>query len=525
MFDSNPFNHPKCVVEKANEKWMLEDSKIYLLRQKDTLVYYIKKNGSNASIREIYDAENGIWAIANDDIYLIDQKGGVRYAVKESLRTNKFCCNSNKELVAITKTGLLKYSSKGVELVDKQNSAQYQSFVKGIDKCYLPHFYSGYYRYRDYIVAANKDSSAVYFLSDKSDYMLKLNFSKMIGVDTKGNIWYTSYRSDEKSYYLNYIENGWEEKLRNNQQPVLVAASNFTASLGNDCDLDYSNTILANNNSIYIITYYGGIVKYENGTYKTLPGVDGSSFKTIYKLLELNKNDYLYNLPIKLWSDKVWSKSVTGKTGIGYNFYNTNKDSQGNRWKVENGELINETQDTKRNIKAALDSVKQKEVEEYKMNSFWLLNRIYVNKKDVIHMFGKHSVVTYDIVSKRWRLYPTSKNGDIDYQKIYQDHIGNIWFQIQEDGIYYFDRSKVNRLNLPFKDIAYWQIDDDNNLMLIANDVLYWYKIAGMQNGKMSLVRKISLDYSIYSLNRIKTIITNNKHVIVVNSEGFYLFD
>lgn len=525
IFDSNPFNHPKCVIEKATEKWMLEDSRIYLLSQKDTLIYYIKKNGSYANIREIYDAENGIWAIANDDIFLIDRKGGTRYAVEERLRTNKFCCNTNKELVAVAKAGLLTYSSKGVELINKQNSSQYKSFVNGIDKCYLPHFYSGYYRYRDYIVTANHDSSAVYFLSNKNDYMLKLKFSKMIGVDTKGNIWYTSYSSDERSYYLNYIENGWEEKLQNNQQPVLVAASNFTASLGSDCDLDYSNTILANDNSIYIITYYGGIVKYENGTYKTLPGVDGASFGTINALLALNKNDYLYNLPIKLWSDKVWNKSIIGKTGIAYNFYNTNKDSRGNSWKVENGELINDTQGTKKSIKAALDSAKLKAVEAYKMNSLWLLNRIYINKNDVIHMFGKHSVVTYDIISKRWRLYPTSKNGDIDYQKIYQDRMGNIWFQILEDGIYYSDRSKVNKLNLPFKEFNYWQIDDDNNLMLIANDVLYWYKMAGLPNGKMSLVKKISLDYSIYSLNRIKTIIPKDNHVIVVNSEGFYLFD
>lgn len=525
MFDSNPFNRPKSVVEKANEKWMLEDSKIYLASQKDTLIYYIKKNGSYANIREIYNVENGIWVSTNDDIYLIDRRGGVRYAVKESLRTNKFCCNSNKELVAITKAGLLKYSSKGVKLVDKQNSAQYQSFINGIDKCHLPHFYSGYYQYRDYIVTANKDSSTVYFLSENNDYMLKLKFAKMIGVDTKGNIWYTTYRSDERNYYINYIENGWEEKLRNNQQPVLVAASNFTASLGNDCDLDYSNTILANDNSIYIITYYGGIIKYENGKYKTLPGSDGSSFDTIYKLLELNKNDYLYNLPIKLWSDKVWSKSVIGKTGIAYNFYNTNKDSQGNSWKVENGELINDTQGTKKNIKAALDSAKLKAVEEFKINSFWLLNRIYINKNDVIHMFGKHSVATFDIISKRWRLYPTSKNGDIDYQKIYQDHMGNIWFQILKDGIYHFNKLKVSKLNLAFKEFDYWQIDDSNNLMIIANNFLYWYKIADLQNGKISLIKKISLDYSIYSLNRIKTIIPKDKHVIIVNSEGFYLFD
>lgn len=525
MFDNNPFNHPACVVEKENEKWVLEDSKLYLVSNKDTLIYHIKKNGSYESIRKIYDAENGIWGVASNDIFLINRRGGVRYAVEERMRTNKLCCNLKKELVAFTKAGLLKYKNNEVELIDKLNSAQYQSFISSIDKCYMPHLYSDYYRYQDYTVTANKDSNAVYLFSERNDYKIKIQLSKMIGVDSKGNIWYTSYNSDKRSYYLNYIENGWEEKLQNNEQPTLTTVSNVTASLGDDFDLDYSNTILANDNSIYIIAYYGGIVKYDNGTYKTLPGVDGASFESIYSLLDLKKNDYLYNLPIKLWSDKVWSKSVIGKTGISYNFYNTNTDSKGNQWKVENGELVNDTQHNKKNIEAALNKAKIKAVEEYRMNSRWLLNRIFINKNDVIHMFGKQSIVTYDIMSERWRLYPTSKNENIDYQNIYQDRAGNVWFQISRDGIYHFDKQKVGKLNLPFKELDYWQVDDDNNLILIATNSLYWYKIVDLQNGKMNLVKKISLDYSIYSLNRIKTIIPKDKHVIIVNTEGFYLFD
>lgn len=518
-FDNNIFNRPNRVVEKGNGRWVLVNSNLYLLSKKDTLEYSIIKQHNREQVVDMYDAENGIWAITSSDIYLIDRKGGVRYVVDKGLGGGSYCCNSNRELVAITKGGLLRYSSKGVEFTDKRGSSVYQSCANSI-KRNTRHFV-----YNSFTITSNEDSSAIYLVSDSYDYKVKFNFSKIIGVDTVGNIWYTSYSTENRSYYLNYIEKGWDDKLLKHEQPIFVSASNFTSELGADCDLDYSNMVLSDDNSIYIITYYNGIVKYSNGKYKTLSGIDASTFTSIFQLFDLKRNDYLFNLPINLWTSKVWSKSLTGKTGIGYNFYSTNTDSNGNVWRVEKGDLTNDTQGVSHNIKSALDSAKLKSVEEYTMKSYWLLNRIFINVNDVIHIFGKHSIITYGIKSKKWRLYPTDKNGEISYQRIYQDKLGNIWFQVDGVGIFYLDKYGIGRINLPFKEYEYWHIDDDSNLMFIQDGLFYWYKVDDLKSGRMKLVKKISLKSSIYLFNRIKTIIPKDRHIIIVNTEGYYIFD
>ena len=522
-YHNDPLTRPQKVVETSNTQWMLADGKLLHISPTDTAEYAILKHGEAATIEDIFSANKGVWVKTPYDVYLIGESGGVRLVADGSMRTSKLFQASSNEVVAFLKNETVRYSCRGMELTDKQTSKVYHSYINGMSRCSPCPLYSGHYAYSSYIITANKDSSMVYFLSDGGDYQVKLDFSKVVGVDEAGNIWYTCYKN--KCYYLSYIEKGWEEKLRRNEQLVLVDASNFTATWGEEYDLDYSNIITCNDGSLYIVTYFGGIIKYKNGEYKMLPGVDGSKFTSIFKLLELSPSDYLYNLPVKLWSDQVWSRMAIGKNGIGYNFYNTNKDSQGNSWRTEKGVLYNDTQGISLAIKAALDSSKIKMVEEYTMQSFWLLNRLFINKNDVIYIFGKKSVVTYNIKSKRWALHPTDKNGEISYQRIYQDSDGNVWFEVENVGISHLDRTGLKKLNLPARNPDYWQVDNASRLILIQGGTLYCYQLGSLNGGTPKLLRKFPLDPSIYSLNRIKTILTKDNHILIVNSEGYYIFD
>jgi hypothetical protein len=172
-----------------------------------------------------------------------------------------------------------------------------------------------------------------------------------------------------------------------------------------------------------------------------------------------------------------------------------------------------------------LDSLLIKQDEDLTMQSLWLLNRLFVNKFDVIYTFGEHSLVSFDTHKEKWNYYSFDKTSQIDYQKIFQDSLGNIWFQIPGQGIFYTDNNTVKKLDFGFKNIEYWQIDNKDNLIIISNDTLLWYKITNLKSNSFFLLKTVKVTSNIYSLNRIHTILHSENNLIIINTEGYYIFD
>ena len=504
----------KLIVREDGLEWHLREHKLYLKESDKLLELQVIRSRSAERILNIYAAEKGLWVETAYGFYLIHPQGAIRFSIHSKLGKAKYVYTNKKEILAFLNQGYYRLNHDQISFTDKSSSTTYTGFLNG----YQPNLKN--LLASKHPVFYDQSIKKGLVVADE-DVLFDIPFSKIIGKDELGKLWGITYKEGE--YYLNYWESGWEDVLVLKQVPELIEASNFAQDFDPDMDLELM-VIEIFQDALYIFTDNSGVIKFNNGEYTVLGAVDMADADSILELFELEKHSFIHHVPMELWKPYTFDKAIYTKQGIKLNFYETNVDSEGNKWTVEKNVLNNYFQNLHFNIADALDSVGIQQLEKMEYPSRILLNRLVINKSDQIFMFGKRSIITYHIKEKKWNQIVLPEDAEINYQFIYEDKDEDIWFQNKANELWYIQNGEAQKIDLKLSKIAYWQMDEKGNLIVIDEEGLALYNVKSKQK-QLKLVKRINLEKDIYSLNKIDTIIPHEKGFIIKNLYGYYVFE
>jgi hypothetical protein len=106
---------------------------------------------------------------------------------------------------------------------------------------------------------------------------------------------------------------------------------------------------------------------------------------------------YLKKVSPTFWSSYLLNKPIVADNGIQFNHYTTNLDSNGQSWMIDNGRLTS-TSSPYQTFIISEELAKRGLLLEESLENFLLLisYRVFVNKQDIIHIFGKHTLLVFD---------------------------------------------------------------------------------------------------------------------------------
>ena len=499
------------MVEQDKSIWINTSYQLYRLYQNDTIVYQLGPQGTYP-IRSISPASSGIWAQVSGDLFLIREKAAIKIELPENIL--RWVALSNSQMQGYSATGVYTVSEQAVSFKKKAISSWFPKTLQETKGNWTISSFS----YQNELYLIDPIIKKIYLFTEQADYQADFNAAQYTGISPDNALWTIGY--NHKAYWLQVSAPGWQNCIKNNTlqaQPkaVLPGYNEFTGS-----------SFLRNNGEPVVVSAQDGTFFYRQGKLHTAKEANLTTMNSFLELESLPQEVYLKKVPHTLWSPYLLNKPIVADNGIQFNLYSTQVDSKGVSWQVDNGKLTSGSPPYQ-TYTIAEELAKRGLILAEPLESFSLLisYRVYINKQDIIHIFGKHTLILFNPGKNDWKVYPipVSSSAEIHYGRIFEDTQGWLWFEVSEKGIYCFD-GKTLQLMVPLSKVDFWQIDSGRQLTMIKDKLIVLMDLSDAIAEFSPVLATFPIQERIYGLGSVSGVVWRGKKPVIINHDGFYFY-
>ncbi len=498
------------VLQAGKDTWFQGLDAVYRTSGGDTIKYFF---GGSVNVKGIHLSKTGVWVVA-DELYLIRDKATIQIQVPDDIL--KWFSEGDGNMIGFSKTGKYVVNEDSMTFKAKVANEWFPDLVQNF------RLMRKYFVYKGDLYIADPIRGKMYSLSDEGDHSTDFPFSQVAGISSTGELWSVGYQDD---YLLQYADNDWAERLKKGQ-PI---RSHFLVELP-DYDETTGISYVRDNNDVVLMGSNMGVAVFRKDSLMRIKTRDCSSMKSFLEFESMSDDRFLKGIHNEMWYKYLLSKPTLTRNGIRLNLFHTANDTDGVHWIADNGKLIGDKNlyqpmgeyDIGRELKKDGFDLR----ESLENRSMLLGSRVFVNKNAVIHIFGRQSLITFNKRTNDWKLYNVSYSNSeqISYSMIYEDKDGNLWFEVERQGIYLFNGEKA-QLMIPLPDPDFWQIDKERRLSFVKDGLLSLIDMNDMVANYYPVIITHKIDKRLYNLNIMSAVVWHDNKPAVVNSNGFFFWE